>query len=181
MSNTKTFIRIFTIADHEEEEKWLREQSRKGLHLQKMIQPFIYIFEVGKPEEMIYRLDYRNAKGDQDYVQMFADYGWECCGKCFGWIYFRKPASAVTCEEEGELFSDNESRLSMVQHVIQTRMLPLLVVFLCILIPQWTNVMNSPDEIMLEVIFSILMLLYVILILHCGRKLYSLRKKLKKF
>ena len=87
----------------------------------------------------------------------------------------------MTCEEEGELFSDSESRLSMVQHVIQTRMLPLLVVFLCILIPQWTNVMNSPDEITLEVIFSILMLLYVILILHCGRKLYSLRKKLKKF
>ena len=181
MSNTKTFTRIFTIADYEEEENWLREQSRKGLHLQKMIQPFIYIFEVGKPEEMIYRLDYRNAKGDQDYAQMFADYGWECCGKCFGWIYFRKPASAVTCEEEGELFSDSESRLSMVQHVIQTRMLPLLVVFLCILIPQWTNVMNSPDEITLEVIFSILMLLYVILILHCGRKLYSLRKKLKNF
>lgn len=64
MSNTKTFTRIFTIADYEEEENWLREQSRKGLHLQKMIQPFIYIFEVGKPEEMIYRLDYRNAKGD---------------------------------------------------------------------------------------------------------------------
>ena len=39
----------------------------------------------------------------------------------------------------------------------------------------------QPDAIMLEVIFSILMLLYVILILHCGRKLYSLRKKLKKF
>ena len=44
MSNTKTFTRIFTIADYEEEENWLREQSRKGLHLQKMIQPFLYIF-----------------------------------------------------------------------------------------------------------------------------------------
>ena len=181
MSNTKTFTRIFTIADYEEEENWLREQSKKGLHLQKMIQPFIYIFEVGEPEDVIYRLDYRNAKGDQDYTQMFADYGWECCGRCFGWIYFRKPASAVNCDEEGELFSDSESRLSMVQHVMMTRMLPLLVVFLCILIPQWMNIMDRPGEGVLEIIFTVLMVLYVILILHCGRKLYRLRKKLKKF
>lgn len=181
MSKTKAFTRIFTVADYEEEEKWLREQSRKGFHLQKMIQPFIYIFEVGEPQDVIYRLDYRNDKMNQEYRQMFDDYGWEYCGRCFGWTYFRKPASAVTCEEDGELFSDNESRLSMVQHVILTRMLPLLVVFLCILIPQWMNVVNRPGEGTLEIIFTVLMILYVILILHCGRKLYSLRKKLKKF
>ena len=69
----------------------------------------------------------------------------------------------------------------MVQHVMMTRMLPLLVVFLCILIPQWMNIMDRPGEGVLEIIFTVLMVLYVILILHCGRKLYRLRKKLKKF
>ena len=27
---TKTFVRVFTIVDFEEEEIWLREQSKKG-------------------------------------------------------------------------------------------------------------------------------------------------------
>ena len=33
---TKTVIRFFTVADFQEEEKWLREQSKKGLKLLKM-------------------------------------------------------------------------------------------------------------------------------------------------
>ena len=33
MSNRKTMIRFFTIADYEEEEIWLREQHKKGMFI----------------------------------------------------------------------------------------------------------------------------------------------------
>ena len=46
---TKTFVRVFTIVDFEEEEIWLREQSKKGWKLEKMVPPFLYTFEQCEP------------------------------------------------------------------------------------------------------------------------------------
>lgn len=45
MSKTKTFLRLFTIADYEEEEQWLRSQHQKGWKLQKIYFPCFYVFE----------------------------------------------------------------------------------------------------------------------------------------
>ena len=49
----KTFTKLFTIADYEEEELWLREQSRKGWKLVKMVPPLFYTFEQTEPEDVI--------------------------------------------------------------------------------------------------------------------------------
>ena len=95
MSETKTMIRFFTIADYEDEEIWLREQHRKGWKLQRMIVPCFYIFEACTPEDVIYRLDYRNNEEDSEYLQLFRDYGWEQFARCMGWLYFRKSASEI--------------------------------------------------------------------------------------
>ena len=57
----KTLVRFFTIADYEEEELWLRKQHRNGLKLVKMTPPFFFTFEECTPEDVIYRLDYRNS------------------------------------------------------------------------------------------------------------------------
>ena len=91
----KTFVHFFTIADYEEEEIWLREQHKDGWKLVKMIPPCFYTFEECVPEDVIYRLDYRNSEQTEEYMQMVGDFGWEYCSKCFGWLYFRKPASAA--------------------------------------------------------------------------------------
>ena len=84
---TKTVIRFFTVADFQEEEKWLREQSKKGLKLLKMVPPCFFVFEQSTPEDVIYRLDYKNNTECEDYMQMFNDYGWEYVGKCIGYCF----------------------------------------------------------------------------------------------
>ena len=70
----KTLIHIFTIADYEEEEMWLREQHRSGWKIVKMTPPCFYTFESCEPEDVIYRLDYKNSGQTYDYMRM-----WDGC------------------------------------------------------------------------------------------------------
>lgn len=173
-------IRFFTIADYEDEEIWLREQHQKGLRLVKTVVPCFYIFEECTPEDVVYRLDYKNNQEDGDYFRLFADYGWEYFNRCIGWLYFRKPASEMQSEEDGEIFSDGASRVDMIQHIIKTRMLPLLVVFFACVLPQWYHTIRddwgSGDTVFTAVVTAVL-LLYLYLFLHCGRKLKKLKDK----
>lgn len=183
MAEKVTKIRVFTIADFKEEEVWLRDMARRGLHLLRMVPPFVYIFEKGEPRDVIYRLDFTNNAEDGDYARMLGEFGWENCGRCFGWIYWRRGADELANEAEGELFSDDESRLDMVKKVIQTRMLPLLVIFFCCVLP---NLFRALDGGMYGAsgfflgFFGIMTALYLWLFIHCGGKLRRMRKELEK-
>ena len=97
MSECKTVLRFFTIADYEEEEQWLHQQHSRGWKLVKMIPPCFYRFEKCQPEDVVYRLDYQNGQENGNYFQMFHDYGWEYLGQCVGWLYFRKSAAQGSC------------------------------------------------------------------------------------
>ena len=127
MAEKVTKIRIWTIADFKEEEIWLREMARRGLHFLRMYVPCFYVFEKGEPRDVIYRLDFTSHAEDADYQTMLGEFGWENCGRCMGWIYWRRNADELADEREGELFSDDESRLALVKKVIFTRMLPWFV------------------------------------------------------
>ncbi len=181
MPETKTMIRFFTIADYEEEEIWLHEQHKNGWKLHKMIPPCFYVFEKCAPEDVIYRLDYKNGAENANYFQLFTDYGWEYIGRCVGWLYFRKPASVQNAEQDGELFSDNESKIDLIRHIMKTRMLPLSVIFLCCVLPNFMRTIEtgSRSSAVLAVFFSAIMLLYVFLLTYCGLKLRKLIKKYK--
>jgi hypothetical protein len=171
-------MRVFTIADYEEEERWLRQQHQNGWKLAKMTPPCFYTFERCEPEDVIYRLDFKN-QATGDYMQMYADFGWEYAGKCVGWLYFRKSASQVDTEKEGELFSDNESKVDMVQQVISTRMLPILILFLCCVLPQTVRALDGKGSVGLLVFWLILLAIYLYILLHCGLKLLRLKRKYK--
>ena len=93
MNDRKTVIRFFTIADYEEEEVWLHDQHKNGWKLLKMIPPCFYIFEKCVPDDVVYRLDYKNNTENDGNFQIFVDYGWEYIGRFVGWLYFRKPLS----------------------------------------------------------------------------------------
>ncbi len=177
----KTLLHFFTIADFEEEEIWLREQHRKGWKLVKMVPPCFFVFESCEPEDVIYRLDYKNADQTAEYMQMLKDFGWEYCGKCFGWLYFRKPASAAETEEDGELFSDNASRVEMVSHIVKTRLLPLCIIFFCCVIPNFVRAFSGDyyggAEMFFGILFGVLFGLYIFLIVYCGLKLKRIREK----
>lgn len=177
MSKTKLKIRIFTIADYEDEELWLRAQHKSGWKLVKMTPPCFYTFEQCEPEDVIYRLDYKNADATSDYMQMYSDFGWEYAGQCVGWLYFRKPVSKLDTESEGELFSDNESKVSMLKHIIKTRMLPIFIIFLCCVIPQTVRALNGGDGIGLLIFWLVMLLIYFLLVLHCSVKLLRLERK----
>ena len=126
---------------------------------------------------MIYRLDYKNNSQNEDFMLMMKDYGWEYLTQCLGWLYFRKPASSITNENEGEIFSDNASRANMLQNIIYTRMFPLLIIFLCCIIPNFSWFFK--ESIPIAVLWSIVFMGYVVLLAHCGRKLWDMKKELK--
>lgn len=179
MNNKKTVIRFFTIADYEDEEIWLHNQHMNGWRLVKMIPPCFFIFEKCTPAEAAYRLDYKNNSETSNYFQIFRDYGWEYIGRCVGWLYFRKPSAEMDSERDGEIFSDNESRIDMIDHVVKTRFLPILIIFLCCVLPNFIRSIetNDPFTTVFTVFFAIMTLLYIYLIVYCGLKLQKLRKK----
>lgn len=179
MNDKKTVIRFFTISDYEEEEVWLREQHKSGWKMVRMVVPCFYIFERCTPEDVIYRLDYKNNTESGDYFQIFQDYGWEYFARCSGWLYFRKPVSETDTEQDGEIFSDEKSRVEMVNHIVKTRMLPLLIIFFTCLLPNLIRSVDSGDPFsdVLTAVFSVLLVLYLYLFVHCGRKLHILKKK----
>lgn len=182
MNDQITIIRFFTIADYEEEEIWLHNQHKNGWKLIEMKPPCLYVFEKCSSEDVAYRLDYKNNSETANYFQMFTDYGWEYIGHCAGWLYFRKPSSEMESVYDGELFSDNESRIDMIDHVIKTRLLPFLLIFLCCVLPCFIRSIVSKDllTIAFTILFAITTGLYIYLIVYCGMKLRNLREKYGK-
>ena len=182
MAETVTKIRVFTIADFKEEEIWLRKMARQGLHLLRMVPPLVYVFEKVEPRDVIYRLDYTNNAEGGDYGRMLQEFGWENCGRCMGWIYWRRNADELVNEAEGELFSDDASRLDLVKNVIRTRMLPLLTLFLCCVLPSLLRALDGQYQGangFFLVFFGIMAVLYIYLFIHCGSKLHRMRKELE--
>lgn len=179
MNERKTMIRFFTVSDYEEEEIWLRDQHRNGWKLARTVLPCFYIFERCAPEDVVYRLDYKNNAERGDYFQIFQDYGWEYFNRCMGWLYFRRPVSGTDTEQDTEIFSDDSSRVALVDHIVRTRMLPLAIVFFCCLLPNFFRSMASddPSQTLFLALFSILLLVYLYLFAHCGIKLRKLKKK----
>jgi len=179
MTNRKTVIRFFTIADYEEEEAWLHNQHKNGWKLLKMIPPCFFIFEKCAPEDVAYRLDYKNNAESSDYFQIFRDYGWEYIGRCVGWLYFRKPLSETDSKQDGEIFSDNESRVDMINQVLKTRLFPILILFLCCVLTNLSRSIERSDPLatVFTVFFAVMTLLYLYLLIYCGLKLRKLRKR----
>ena len=179
----KTFIRVFTIADYEEEERWLRRQSQDGWMLVSMTPPCLYVFESCEPEDVIYRLDFKNSEQTEEYMQMVEDFGWEYIAECMGWLYFRKPARAANAEGEDELFSDDASKVDMVRHIARTRLLPLAIIFLSCVVPNLLRAIEgraSGFNVFLGGFFGVMFVIYVYLLIHCGFKLKKIRDRYQK-
>lgn len=174
----KILVRFFTITDYEQEEAWLRAQHKAGLRLVRAIAPCFYIFETCAPEDVVYRLDFKNDSQDAQYMQLIRDYGWEYFNSCMGWLYFRKPSSAPGSAGEDELFTDAAGKLDMIKRIIRTRMIPLLLIFLCCVLPNFTRLArNSTGADVFFWLFLALLLVYLWLFLHCGLGLKRLRRK----
>ena len=176
----KTFIRFFTIADYEEEEIWLRELHRCGWKMVDFKPPMFYICESCEPEDVVYRLDFKNNTQTGEYMQMLRDFGWDCYFSFFGWLYFRKPADVYGEEGEDELFSDNESRVDMAEQVYRKRLIPITLIFLCCVIPNLVNAINGVMGVfsgILGAFFGAMFAWYLFVVIHCASKLNRIREK----
>ena len=175
---TKKTVKFFSVVDWEEEQNYLRRMHQRGWKFVRLTALCVYHFEKCEPEDVIYQLDY-NADGAEhkdEYVQLFADCGWEYLQDFMGYSYFRKSAAETDGAEE--IFCDDDSRLQMFERVGRGRMLPLLVIFLCVMLPGLLRSIAHGEGI-LVVMLGIIVGLYIYLFarfLCCYRRLRDRNK-----
>lgn len=178
MSETKKELRWFSIMDYEKEARYLSRMHQKGWKFKRVTMPGIYTFEKCEPEKVIYQLDYNQEgmKNQMEYVKMFEDCGWEYLLEFAGYSYFRKPEAQMSREEE--IFCDDESRLDMMNRIFRGRVIPLIVIFYCLVVNGY-NAMAGHGGYVLASVFSILMILYIVIFLQFTLKYISFRRKIK--
>ena len=178
----KTECKFFTVTQWIQEQEYLQQQHRDGWRLVNVNFPGIYHFERCEPEDVVYQLDYNRGgkEAREDYLQMFSDCGWEYIQDFVGYSYFRKPVSKMTGREE--IFCDDESRFDMMKRVFRGRILPLIVIFFCIIIPQLMMQSHQSDPIakVFTCLFAVLFVLYLVILISFGVQLLKYRKSLYK-
>lgn len=180
MSEYKKEFKYFAVPEYEEEQEYLRMQHQKGWKLIKISGLCLYQFEKCEPEDVVYQLDY-NQDGiahKEEYVTMFQDCGWEYLFDFAGFSYFRKPVSQMHKDEE--IFCDDSSRLDMIGRVFKGRMIPLLVIFFCIICPQLLMQSHLEGSISqgLMWMFVVMFVLYLILFIRFGVLYWKYYKKI---
>ena len=122
----------FYISEFREEAAWLAFMHREGW---KFISTdgYHYEFEKCDKEDYIYQLDFKEVSAaNEDYIQMFLDYGWEIVFHFRNWFYFRK--KRMDEEEDLLIFSDNDSKIDMCRRVINKEVLQKVPLFLALII-----------------------------------------------
>lgn len=183
-NEVKRVFRMFTIADYDKEEEFLREQHKAGLKCTRYTFPGVYYFEACEPEDVVYQLDFNDIKkcNKEEYLQLYQDTGWEYIYEINGWYCFRKPVSFGG--ETPAIFTDKESKIALIDKVFRQRMIPLLAVFCFCLLPninyslfwQATDTTSGILRFCYCLFFYPLFLYYMWIFIHCGKNLHRLKK-----
>ena len=127
---TLTEKQVFYIAEFSEEAAWLAHMHREGWKMART-NGFKYHFEACPKEDWVYELDFRDENiTEEDYLQLYADYGWEFVTRFRHWYYFRK---IRTAGDDMSIFSDTESKIDMCRRVIRHHIMLLVAYYLFIL------------------------------------------------
>jgi len=185
MKNKKTMFRIYTLFEYEDEQAFLEEQHRKGWKCTGYTLPGFYSFEKCEPEDVVYRIDFADTKcGDEtSYRQLFSDNGWEFLWTVNGFSIFRKMPGTDGGKEESEIFTDLDSRLGMMKKIQKRRLLPLGIIFFCLIIPNVIKLLRGPSstwdggDIAMNIIWSVAAVLYLCIFTKSFMKIRSLKKK----
>lgn len=125
----------FYISEFEQEAAWLSFMQKEGW---KFISTdgWKYKFEKCDKEEWIYQLDFKeNGIADEDYIQMFQDYGWEYVFQFGEWFYFRKKKESD--KEDLSIFSDRESKVELCKRIIKGQFLRTLPGYFLLLVYEY--------------------------------------------
>lgn len=181
MKDTQIKIAFFTIPEYDKEQEWLRNQHKEGWKLVNASLPCFYKFERCQPEDVIYQLDFnQEGRSNRDnYIQMFEDCGWQYITEMAGYTYFRKPVNQM--QQQEEIFCDDDSRMDMIERVFKGRMLPLIAIFFCIIIPQLfaQGSMNAAENKILFAVFVAMFILYISIFIKFGIQYWRLKNRVK--
>ncbi len=183
MEDKKTAFKFFTIFQYQQEEEFLSSMHAKGWKLTKITFPGFYHFDSCEPQNVTYRLDY-NQEGinnKTDYVQMFSDCGWNYLFDFVGYSYFYK--KGANNQEREEIFCDDASRLDMMKRVFRGRMIPLIILFVCVILPQlFTYIfgygLSGRFQDLFSITFMILAILYLIIFSAMSYQFYQYQKQI---
>ncbi len=110
--------RFFSIGDYEKEEKWLNEQSARGLQFVDT-NGIRYVFEDGSRGAYLYRLELLTHRPNHPesaaYLRFLEETGIEHVGSFRSWVYLRKKAS----DGAFELYSDLDSKIAHCRRILR--------------------------------------------------------------
>ena len=170
---TKTLFKWFWPWEDQKEEIWLREMAQQGWHLAQLAIPGQYTFVEGLPMDMVYRLDFINAKEkkDESYWQLFRDAGWKHVGEMGGWQYFRKLARPG---ESMEIFSDNHSKIAKYRRVLGYLLFFLLVLLSLVITSSYPA--PSTARMVISVLMGLLVLVYAYVTIRIMWRINQLKR-----
>jgi hypothetical protein len=173
---TKKEFHFFTILQHKKEEEYLRAMHRSGWRFVRVSGFGKYHFEKCEPEDVVYQLDYNPQTKERyaEYLQMFADCGWEHIQDYAGYGYFRKKASEMNGEEE--IFNDEASKVAMMERVFKGRLLPLCVILCACLLPMFINHISRQNYVAVALLGGIIGV-YLGVFAVFGISYYKMKKK----
>jgi hypothetical protein len=174
--STTTTFKFFWPDQDAEQEQWLREQARRGLHLKSVNILSLWTFVHDSPADDVYRVDFNAQRNNSDFHQLMRDAGWTYAASCTGWQYWRKAAAKG---ESPEIFTDSESKTGKFR-----RLLLLLGGGLAAQIPMLVRLARSPEELstphisLVEevVIKSSVALLLVVYLIFAARLIHRIRR-----
>ncbi|QVK20595.1 DUF2812 domain-containing protein [Mycoplasmatota bacterium] len=104
----KVVRKIFFAWNEDKEKLFLEDMAMKGYRLEK-VQLGKYTFEEDIPRKLIYQFDFKSFDnmGEEEYLQLYRDSGWDLVCKFSGWYYFSREWEEDT---DITIFSNNESK-----------------------------------------------------------------------
>ena len=152
-----------------QEQEWLEKMSREGLHLISVLPFGIYQFTSGKPQSLIYMLDFDTSNsGRSEYLQERKEAGCEHVATMAGWQYFRRPL------DTGDVLPVVLDNKMMVQKY--RRLLGYLVIFLPIWLILLNRGMQATSGLIQGFTFS-LMVLFIITVIKVMQRVRQLEKQ----
>ena len=133
MSERKTIKCNFSLSDFEEEQAFLTSHHADGWRLIS-VKGKKYTFQKGEKETFVYQIDFNpDERQREDYIQLYADFGWQFITEKDGRFYFCKSA---VCSNEDTIFSDEETKAIMCRKIIKRKLIgfiPISIISLLII------------------------------------------------
>jgi hypothetical protein len=173
---TKTVIKAIFAWEDEKEEKWLEKMAASGWKLIS-VAPYIYKFQRGEPERIIFRLDYKftTDKDYQEYLTLFKDAGWELFATFANWQYF---TTRPDNQEVPEIYNSGKAKAQKYRRLLGG-LIPILPIYVCLFNPAF-GFFDFERYATIRGFLTVLYTVFVIFLLFMAFVVIKILNKIKK-